>query len=506
MALVPPIWIDCERAGIPPARAHTGRPMTSRACRMVAAAVAASAMATASLTAQPRPVGRPDWPAVERDTLEHFQAILRLDTSNPPGNETAVVNYLSSVLTREGIAFETFALEPGRANLVARVKGNGSRRPLLIMGHTDVVTTDPAKWTFPPFSATRDGGYIYGRGSLDDKPHVVAGLMTLVLLKRLNVPLDRDVIFLAEAGEEGTTRVGIDFMTTQHFDAIDAEFCLAEGGGVRREGGRVTYASVGTMEKVPRTIELIARGPSSHGSVPTRGNAVARLAKAVATLTEWQPPIRLNETTREYFTRLAALASRDDAARFRALLGDDPAAAADAVRYFEEHSPNYAALLRPTISPTVLKAGSRYNVIPSEATATLDVRLLPDQDPAEIVSDLQKAIDDPAVEVRLAARDGLPRPPGMSGIATEAFRAIESAVAQNYDTVTIPAMGTGATDNAQMRARGVQCYGMGPATDAEDAPKGFGAHSDQERILESELQRFVRFTWDVVINIARARR
>ena len=289
--------------------------------RLVVVLGFASLLVVAGLAAQPRPVPRPNWPALEHETLEHFQAILKLDTSNPPGNETSVVNYLASVLTREGIPFQTFALDPERANLVARIRGNGRRRPLLIMGHTDVVTVEPSKWTFPPFGAVRDGGYIYARGALDDKPHVVAGLMTLLMLKRLDVPLDRDVIFLAESGEEGTTRVGIDFMTEQHFDAIDAEYRLAEGGGVRREGGRVRYASIGTMEKTPRTLELVARGPSSHGSVPTTGNAVAKLARAVAALESWQPPIRLNETTREYFSRLALISPVEEATRFKALLG-----------------------------------------------------------------------------------------------------------------------------------------------------------------------------------------
>ena len=458
-----------------------------------------------TVSGQPRPVPQPDWTRLQQETLDHFQAVLRLDTSNPPGNETTVVDYLSTVLEREGIPAQTFALEPQRANLVARIKGNGTKRPLLIMGHTDVVTVEPAKWTFPPFSATRDGGYIYGRGALDDKTHVVAGLMTLLMLKRLNVALDRDVIFLAEAGEEGTTRVGIDFMAAQHFDAIDAEFCVAEGGGVRRQGGRVISASVGTMEKSPRTLELVARGPSSHGSVPTQGNAVARLARAVAALTSWQPPIRLNETTRAYFTRMAALSPPDDAARFRALLGTDERAVEDAAHYFQEHSPGTAALLRTTVSPTMLRAGTRVNVIPSDAVATLDLRLMPGDTEEGALEAIRKVVSDPSVEVRLAKRDGVPRPFGTSGIDTDAFRAIESAVAQNYDTTTIPSMGTGATDNAQMRAKGVQCYGIGPATDAEDAGKGFGAHSDQERILESELYRFIRFTWDVVINIARAR-
>jgi acetylornithine deacetylase/succinyl-diaminopimelate desuccinylase-like protein len=186
-------------------------------------------------------------------------------------------------------------------------------------------------------------------------------------------------------------------------------------------------------------------------------------------------------------------------------MGGDPRLVDAAARYLAEHAPGQAALLRTTVSPTMLRGGLRFNVIPSEAGATLDVRLLPDEDPSQVVAAIQKVVNDPTVEVKMAPRDGRPRPPGISRIDSDAFRAIETAVAQNYDTVTIPSMGTGATDSAQMRAKGVQCYGTGPATDVEDGPKGFGAHSDQERILETELHRFVRFTWDVVMNLARAR-
>ena len=255
---------------------------------------------------------------------------------------------------------------------------------------------------------------------------------------------------------------------------------------------------VGPLRReLTRTLELVARGPSSHGSIPTEGNAVGHLARAVAAISAWKPAIRLNETTRAYFTRLASVSPKDDAARFTALLSGDTVRMEEAARYFEQHAPAHAALLRPTVSPTMLRAGNRYNVIPSEATATLDVRLLPDDDPAQLIGAVTRVINDPMVEVRFAERDGLPRPLGVSGINTDGFRAIESAIAQNYDTVTIPSMGAGATDNAQLRGKGVQCYGVGPATDAEDAPKGFGAHSDQERILERELQRFMHFTWDV---------
>ncbi len=165
----------------------------------------------------------PNWQQVEAETMQHFQALLRMDTSDPPGTEREAAEYLKQVLEKEGIPVEMFAIEPHRPNLVARLEGNGSKRPLLIMGHTDVVNVDPAKWTHPPFSATRAGGYVYGRGAVDDKDNVAAGLMLMLMLKRMNVPLDRDVIFLAEAGEEGTTRVGIQLMAREHFPRIEAE-------------------------------------------------------------------------------------------------------------------------------------------------------------------------------------------------------------------------------------------------------------------------------------------
>src|SRR5262245_49833517 len=300
----------------------------------------------------------PDWPQVETETLQHFQALLRLDTSNPPGNETRAVEYLKQVLEKEGIATQTLALEPDRANLVARIKGNGKKRPILIMGHTDVVTTAPEKWTFPPFGAVRDGGYIYGRGAVDDKDNVVAGLMVMLLLKRMNVPLDRDVIFLTESGEEGTTRVGIQHVVNQHFDKIDAEYCLAEGGGVRRIGGEVRYALVQTLEKVSRGIELTARGPSGHGSVPLKGNAVAHLSAAVASIAEWQPPARLNDTTRTYFERLAKISSPDLAPRYRSLLSEGGERDA-AIAWMYDNEPSHAAMMRASLSPNIIKGGYR---------------------------------------------------------------------------------------------------------------------------------------------------
>ena len=185
------------------------------------------------------PLAAQDWKAVEAETIKHFQALIRFDTSDPPGREQEAADYVKQVLEAEGIATKTFTVAKGRPNIVARLKGSGKKRPILIIGHTDVVAVDAKKWKHPAFGAVRDGGYVYGRGTIDDKDNVVGSLMTILLLKRLNVPLDRDVIFLAESGEEGHTRVGIQYMVGAHYSEIDAEYCHGEGWGAVREGGKL---------------------------------------------------------------------------------------------------------------------------------------------------------------------------------------------------------------------------------------------------------------------------
>ena len=418
----------------------------------------------------------PDWAQVEDETMQHFQALLRFDTSDPPGREQPAAEYVRDVLEREGITVNTFALEAQRPNMVARLRGNGTKAPLLLMGHTDVVNVDPAKWTFPPFSATRDGGYVYGRGTVDDKDNLTASLMVMLMLKRLNVPLDRDVIFLAEAGEEGSTRVGIQFMVNEHFSEIDAEFCLAEGGSVSRLACEATYALVQTLEKIPRAIELTARGVAGHGSVPLRTNSIVHLARAITAVTDWRTPIRLNETTASYFRRLARISSEEDAARYRSLLEPDSAAAAD--DYLLDNEPRHASMLRTSISPNIFDSGYRINVIPAEAKAMLDVRLLPDEDPAEFLEAVRRVVDDPAVDVSYAPRDARPLADNGS-LDSQAFEAIQAGVARHYEVTSLPSMSTGATDMAYLRAKGIRCWGIGPAI----VPK------TRERVLERTATR-----------------
>ena len=443
-------------------------------------------------------VSEPDWAAVEEETLRHFRALLRFDTSDPPGRELPAAEYLRDVLEAEGIAVEMLSVDPERPNVVARLKGDGSQEPLLIMAHTDVVNVDPEKWTFPPFSATVDGGYVYGRGAVDDKDNLAAGLMVMLELKRQNVPLSRDVIFLAESGEEGATEYGIEFMVNEHFEKIDAEFCLAEGGSVARVNREVVYGGVQTVEKLPYRLELAARGVAGHGSVPLQNNSVVRLAKAISAIADWRSPIRLNETTYTYFERLASISPPDAGERYLAVL--DSGRASEADEYFLAYEPRHASMLRSSLSPTIFDAGYRINVIPSESRASVDFRALPDENIQDYLEQIREVIGDDSIEVSLGQRNT--RPAGQASINTTAFSAIEQNLQEHYGVITLPTMSTGATDMAYLRARGVQCYGIGPAIDREDAALGFGAHSDQERILISEMNRFVRFNWDLVIDIA----
>ena len=212
--------------------------------------------------------------------------------------------------------------------------------------------------------------------------------------------------------------------------------------------------------------------------------------------------IRLNETTAAYFQRLAEISPPDVAQHYRDVLSKDPAVQKAADDWLFEHEPRHSSMLRTSASPNIITGGYRFNVIPSQATATIDVRLLPDEDQDGFLEQVKKIVNDPAVEVRYP--EAPIRPPGREArLDSEAFKAIEAAVRRVYETVTVPTMGTGATDMAQLRSKGVQCFGIGPAIDLEDGPKGFGAHSDQERLLESELHRFVRFNWEIITSLAR---
>ncbi len=448
-------------------------------------------------------VGRPsylvDWDAVGGEAIDHLVELVKIPSVNPPGNETEVAEYIKTVLEAEGIESRLYALDPARANLVARRQGNGSKEPILIMGHTDVVGVQPEKWYADPFSGMRQDGYIYGRGTLDDKDNVAAGMMVMILLERLGVELDRDVIFLAESGEEGTPDVGINFMVEKHWDVIAAEYCIAEGGQGVIRNGKVHTFGVETTEKMPRRVTLVARGTPGHGSVPRLDNAVMILANAVARAAAWQTEMRLNETTETYFRRMAAIAPPEEAVLYENVTNPDMTA--EIQQKFLETFPYHYSILRTSVVPTVIDAGFRRNVIPSEASAILDIRMLPDEDVEGFYADLAAVIDDPRVEIVPEPIYRPAAPP--SEIDNEMFQTLERIAVEMYPEATVvPIMSTGATDMAQVRAKGVQAYGIGPARTIEEINSGFGAHGDNERVEEKAFVRMVEYLWRVTLEIA----
>lgn len=436
----------------------------------------------------------PDWNAARQEMLKFTEDLVRIDTSNPPGNESKAAQYVKAVLDREGIPAQIFEKVPGRGNVVARLKGSGNKQPIILMGHLDVVGVERDKWTMDPFSPVIKDGFLYGRGSADDKDIVAGALETLLLLKRRHVALDRDVIFIAEAGEEGTSEVGIDYLIAEHWNEIAAEFAFTEGANSPIASGKLQYLAVGTSEKVPRGINLTAKGTSGHASIPKIDDPVTHLAAAIAKIGDWRTPMRLNETTRVFFTGLAKISPPDWAQIYTHL--DDPKSQE---RMLAEH-PDYYAMIHTTAVPTIFRAGFRENVIPGNAEATVDIRALPDENIDEFYAEMKKLINDPAVDFK--SSQGVLRPANPpSRLDTEFYRAITAAAKQVYgDVPVLPIQAPYATDMAQLRHKGVQAYGFGPAADVE---YGTHLHGNDERISVTEMGKFLTWLYTAVEQVVK---
>jgi acetylornithine deacetylase/succinyl-diaminopimelate desuccinylase-like protein len=442
---------------------------------------------------------QPSRPVLDADKAQaeaaHFlQDLIRLDTQDPPGNESRVAHYLESVLQREGIASEILEPVPGRASIVARLKGDGSKRPLLLLGHEDVVPMDRARWTVDPFAGLERDGMIWGRGASDDKAAVAANLEVFLQLKRMNIPLKRDVIFLSEASEEASSPAGMSVLVDKFWDKLACEYALNEGGGSLLVDGQIKYMAVSTAEKLPRGAKLEATGSSGHGSVPRVDNAVTHLGAAVAKAGNWETPSRLNETTAEFFKRLATISPPNEAEWYRNVL--DPKVQAE----LRVEKPQYYSMLRTSVVPTMLQAGIKENVIPPAAEATLDIRALPDEDLTKFREMLGGVINDP--QIKVVAEDvtySMPAAP-VTSLQTAMFHALENAQKEVApDAITLPTMTTGATNSSFLRVKGVAAYGVGvPKTEEESRT----VHGNDERIEIQQLGVFVRYLFRAVTLVA----
>jgi len=434
------------------------------------------------------------WERYQDEAVRLFQEYLRIDTSNPPGNELAAAEFFHRLFDQAGIPNTIYPYAPGRANLYAILKGDGSQKPLVLLNHTDVVTAEAKEWRRPPFSGEIVDGEVWGRGAVDMKDEGLLYAMVMLIAAREHLPLKRDLIFLATADEEvGGT--GSAWIIKNHPELVSgAEYLITEGGSNLTNPGKPTLYTIDVAEKIPVWIRMTARGRGGHGSVPTADSATHRLARAMQRVVDWQIPPRLLPAVEEYFLRIAPLQPEPWASQLRNIRKTLRDPAAQALMQDE----NYNYLLHTTVALTVMSGGPQTNVIPSLAYCELDVRLLPGDDPEEFLSKLRDVVADDQIELE---HINPPHAPNSSPTDTALYRIIEQVVRRhNPQAVITPALVGGYTENNLYRPLGIVCYGfnpveMGPEHDASQ-------HAANERLPVEQFRRGVKVLYEVLARIA----
>lgn len=423
---------------------------------------------------------------------------LRIDTTNPPGNEARAAEFFKKILDREGIENRVFEYAPGRADLWARIphQSEPAQRPIILLNHTDVVTSDPSHWKVPPFSADILDGAIYGRGAQDMKDEGLAQLMVMVMLQQEKVRLDRDVIFLAVADEE-VDGTGTNWFIAHQRDLLgNAEFLINEGGeNLRSADGHVKYIGVDTGEKMAFWLHVVAHGRSGHGSVPIADSAPNRLVRALDQIIAYHTPLKVLPMVEEYLREMAPYQPPARAEQFR----DVRRALQDkGFRQEVEQDEDLNYLLRDTISVTMLGGSQQTNVIPTEAWANLDVRLLPGEDPGQFLESLRRVVNDPNVTVEPQSPEVLPA--NSSPTDTTLYEAFRQVSAHYFPgTPVVPRLDSGYTECQRYRTLGINSYGFNPYTATEE--ENDTEHGDNERIRADEVRRGFRMLYDVVTRL-----
>lgn len=444
-----------------------------------------------------------DWQAVNAEAIALFKALLRIDTTNPPGNERAAADYLAGVLAKEGIEHRIFEREPGRASLVARLRGNGKKAPLLLNGHLDVVPVDPDFWTHPPFEAVEADGCIWGRGAIDMKNMVTMGLVTLLLAKRTGLALERDLIFAAVADEEAGSHEGALYLVEEHPEEVRAEYVLNEVGGHTLYMGASRFYPIQVSEKGICWFEMTVEGQPGHGSMPRPDNAVVRLGRALERLGTTRLPQRVTPVVEGFLRTLAAGAPFPRSKILPLVL--NPTFAGTLLDMLQKQNLEQAigidAMLRNTASPTMLEAGKKVNVIPSSARARVDGRILPGQSVEEFLAEVQHVVG-PDVKINVFDHhDGT-----VFSEKTPLYDTIVRVLRErDPDGVPVPYMIPGFTDSFAYARLGAVCYGFSPVRLGPELNFTRMYHGHDERIPVDGFTWGLRTLWDVVRDFAAAR-
>jgi acetylornithine deacetylase/succinyl-diaminopimelate desuccinylase-like protein len=457
-----------------------------------------SVLLTAVLAIAPLGAQAPgDYQRMGRDILKE---LVETDTTHATGSTTVAAERMAARLLAAGFPKADVLVVRGsqkeaetKGNLVVRYRGKGARKPVLFIAHLDVVAAKREDWSMDPFVLNEKDGYFYGRGTHDQKGGAATLVAAFVRLRQEQWVPDRDLILALTADEEGGTVNGVEWLLANRRDLIAAEYTInIDTGGGELRGGKVTALDVQAAEKVFASFSLTVKNPGGHSSLPTKENAIYRLAAGLQRLAAFEFPVRLTDVTRTYFDRMAPL-SGASAADMRAVASATPDAAAAA--RLAAKSAFHNALLRTTCVATMLQAGHAENALPQTAQATVNCRLLPIDDAAAVQKELVRVLSDPQIVV---APIGTPTPSPASPLAPEPLSAIEAAAKAVWGSAPavpiIPYMETGATDGLFLRNAGIPVYGVtGIAHDPDDVR----AHGKDERIHVRSFNEGLEFAYQI---------
>jgi acetylornithine deacetylase/succinyl-diaminopimelate desuccinylase-like protein len=437
-----------------------------------------------------------DWKALEAEAVALLSRYIQVDTTNPPGNEIKAAQFLKRIFDREKIEARIIESAPGRASIYARLKGNGSKKAIVLMHHMDVVPAEAKLWKEPPFSGALKDGVIWGRGSLDNKGGGIMELMSLLALKRQNIQLKGDLIFLGTADEEAGGIFGAGFLLDKHGELFkDVSVVFNEGGGIRvGDDGRARLYSVGVAEKVPLWLKLTATGAPGHAASPGENQAVLNLIAALNRLASYQTPINVTPEVQKFYADSAATAPanrREQYLDLRKALQDSVFAA----EFLKDRSNN--ARVRNTISITGIKGSDKINVIAAEASAEIDVRLLPGEEAQAFINELRRVLADDSIKFEIL----LSRTAATSPMNPEAMRVItEYAKAHDPEAAILFPVGSGFTDCHFFRAKGIPCLGFLPQ---RSTPSSEGlVHGVDERVAVERLTTAIHAMYEIVTKLA----
>jgi len=425
-------------------------------------------------------------------TRDIYKELIEINTTDSVGNTTTASEAMAARLRAAGFAADDVKVlgpDPRKGNLVARLRGSGKQKPLLLLAHLDVVEARREDWSIDPFTFLEKDGFFYGRGTSDDKAMAAIWIANLIRYKEEGFVPNRDLIVALTADEEGGTFNGVDWLIKNHRNLIDAELCLNEGGGGRSKKGKHLYNGVGASEKVYITFRLEATNKGGHSSVPQKTNAIYQIANALTKLEKHTFPVKLNEVTRAYFKRMAQMESGPGAADMKALAESNDAGAARRL----SDLPVYNALMRTTCVTTKLEGGHADNALPQMARATVNCRVLPGESTDEVRNTVERLIDDSAITISWIEEA---KPSVASPLSASIMKPIASLTNEFWPGVPVlPLMATGASDGLYLRNAGIPTYGVsGLFSEIDD----IRAHGRDERMGVQQFYDGTQFLYRLV--------